>query len=223
MKTRFYIWVTSDCNLSCKWCSQKYTIQENLHYQMSMEEVNYIVESCKKRGIHFDIIEITGGEPSVWENIREGVKAFQQICDQVTLVTNGNNADLIISLNLEHWIVSASQATKEQLQHYDKVKHKIDINSHIHKQPPASPIPNTLPAQCCVSVSKQGFRQNAIEYIRGKVYYCCDAFTYGRHEGLTDDIVCDFENDFLAFFSDKKFDKAICQYCLCNGKVWSKI
>lgn len=223
MKTRFYIWVTSDCNLKCKWCSQRHTIQQNLSYQMSMVEVYNIVNSCKDRGIHFDIIEITGGEPSVWKNIKKGIRAFQEICDQVTLVTNGNNPELIMSLGLNHWIVSASQATQEQIEAYKVAGDRVVFNTHSHKCPPDTPVINSLPAKCCISVSRQGELQNGIEYIRGKVYYCCDAFTYSGKAGLTDDIVCDFEDDFLSFFSNKKYDKEICKYCLCNGNVWNKV
>ena len=74
-----------------------------------------------------------------------------------------------------------------------------------------------------MSVSKQGVPQNAMEYIRGLVYYCCDAFTYSGKAGLTEAIVCDFNDDFLKKYENKKYDQEICRYCLCNGKVWCKI
>lgn len=221
MKTRMYMWVTSDCNLTCKWCSQKYTMAKNIGYQMPVSEVDYIVDSCIKRGIHFDIIELTGGEATLWENIEYGVKAFSRICDQVTMVTNGNNPELAKSLGLKEWIVSASQANANQLKAYEGTPN-VSYNSHAHKKPPTSPIEDSLPAHCCTSVTIHGDPQTTMEYIKGKVYYCCDAFAHSEYVDLTDE-VCDFEDDFMNKFKDKKYDKQICRYCLCNSKVWEKL
>lgn len=217
---RFYIWVTSQCNLACKWCSQKYTMRQNSGYEMTLEEVEFIVNSCKTRGIHFDTIEITGGEASLWLNLEYGVRKFSEICDTVTLVTNGNNPERIKALGLKTWIVSASQATSVQLKAYEGTP--ALYNTHSHKKLPEVPFENVLPADCCVSVSPVGKPQNAIEYIKGKVYYCCDAFAHSEYTG-TEGIVCSFNDDFISYFRDKRFDKEICRYCLCNHKIWNRI
>lgn len=190
---------------------------------MSREEVISIIESCKRRGIHFDTIELTGGEASLWEHLEWGSEKFKEICDTVTLVTNGNNPERIKALGLKTWIVSESQATKEQMDHYRGVPNVL-FNSHKHKKLPVIPLDNVLPASCCVAVSPvTGQPQNAMEYIKGKVYYCCDAFAHSEHAGMSEDIVCDFEDDFISKFSGKKYDKEICRYCLCNGKIWSRL
>lgn len=197
-------------------------MRENKGYQMPIDEVDYIVDSCIERGYFFDTIEMTGGEATLWKNIYYGVSRFSEICDTLTLVTNGNNPSLVKSLGLKTWIVSASQATKAQLKQYEGLSN-VHYNSHEHKKLPDKPF-DALPASCCVSRTPDGLHpQNAIEYIKGKVYYCCDAFAHSEKTGLTDDIVCDFEDDFVLKFSDKKYDKEICRWCLCNGKIWEQL
>lgn len=220
MKTRFYIWVTSVCNLNCPYCFQKHTIKEHKGYNMSLDEVKYIVKSCGERGLHFDTIEITGGEASLWPNLVEGVELFKTICDEVTLATNGNNPELIKSLGLKTWIVSESQATPEQMEHYKDIRHRLTINSHAHRKNPVVPVKDSLPAACGTVVSPQGEPQVTFEYLKGKVYYCCDCFAHSEHVNLTDDLVCSFENDFISKFSNKTYDKEICSYCLANAKIW---
>ena len=221
MITSFMIWVTSDCTLNCKWCSQRYTRRKHDGYQMSMDEIEYIVNNCQRRGLYFDVIEITGGEPSLWENLEYGVRRFGYICDTVTLVTNGNNPERIKSLGLKEWIVSTSQATGEQLESYKDTP--AIYNTHEHREPPTEPFEDVLPADCCVSLTPDGAcPQNLIMYLKGKVYYCCNAYALSEFTG-EEGIVCSFEDNFNVLFLDKTYDKEICKYCICNHNVWNRL
>jgi len=225
MKTRLYIWVTSDCNLACPYCSQQNTMKENKGYQMSIDEAYRIVKSCQQRNLHFDTIELTGGEASLWKHIREGVVMFGRIADNVTLATNGNNPDLVKSLGMKTWIVSASQATKEQMAKYEPIKRRLTINKHRHKKMPNSPVINSLPALCATSRDPlTGEPQTCFQYLRGKVYHCCDAAAHCYRLGLShEEYSCDFEEDFIKRFYHKTYNKEICQYCLANQKVWNQL
>lgn len=213
--------MTSDCNLSCKWCIQRYTMDQNKGYNMQRDEVDYIVDSCKKRDLRFGIIELTGGEASLWEHLEYGVRRFSEICEYVTLATNGNNPERIIALNLKTWIVSASQATGAQLSKYQKYSHRIAYNHHHHKKMPDQPVQGSLPSKCCTRTDSFGRSQITMEYIRGKVWYCPDAFAHTEKTGVYADIVCDFEGTFLGKFLRKRYDQRICQYCLGNGRIWN--
>lgn len=222
MITRLMIWVVSECTLNCKWCSQKYTRCKYDGYQMSMDEIEYIVNSCQRRGLYFDVIELTGGEPSLWKNLEYGVRRFGYICDTVTLVTNGNNPERIKALGLKEWIVSSSQATEEQLNAY--VGTSAQYNSHEHRKPPIEALEEVLPADCCVALTPDGeYPQNLVMYLQGKIYYCCNAYALSEFAGEEAGTVCSFEDDFMILFSDKQYDKQICLYCICNHKVWNKI
>ena len=223
MKTRLVIWVTSECNLHCPYCSQRHTRTKHKGYEMPMSEVAYIVVSCIVRDIRFDCIEITGGEPSLWSNLKEGVKEFARISDFVTLVTNGNDPDRILDLKLYTFGVSTTQATDEQLQQYKSADRQIFYNSYPHKRLPEEPVTDSLPAKCCVALTPTMEPQNNIMYVRGWVYYCCNAFALSRKAGHEDGTRIPFENDFMAYFNNKVFDKQICSYCICNQIIYNKL
>ena len=222
---KLLIWVTSDCNLKCPLCNQNYTIITHLNYQMSMEELRHIIDSCKVRGIRFSNIELIGGEPTLWKHLRDGVEALKEITDDVWFVTNGNDPELVISLGLKHWIVSTNQCTQAQLErfagHYDKIKY----NPCAHKIVPDIPLPDSLPAICNVSHSpfNSSIEENGLGYLFGDVYYCNCIVALGDMTPITNDLICRFEDDFVMKFAEKKFDKPACQRCLCNDKVWTRI
>jgi len=218
MNLRLVIWVTSDCNLECKWCSQAHARKLSKGYHMSLEEISSIVESAKSRNLRFDVIELTGGEPTVWHHLDRGIKAFKTIADVVTLITNGNEPNKVKALNLNHWYVSNSQATKEQLAQYKNVN-VLNIN-HKHKKPPLIPYKDSLPAKCCVQYDRFGVEQNSLTYYMGDVYYCCYAVALSKFVPV--DKVA-FQDDFIKEFSDKAYDKEMCTYCIGNRKIWKQL
>lgn len=221
---RLIIWVISVCNLSCRLCGMSNTINQNHEYQMSMEEVDMIVESIKRRNIKIHVIELSGGEPTMWPILKEASEKFKTVCDELTLITNGNTPQKIIDLNLPRWAVSSSQANSTQLDQYKPYNHKIVYNNHQHVVPPEDPIKGVLPASCCVrSHPFTGQEQNSIFYQKGKVYYCCFTNEIKRKVPITDDLVCDFEEDFIIKFSNKDYNKPMCEYCICNSRIFTKI
>ena len=222
-QSRLLIWVTSDCNLACPLCSQEYTKKAFPGYHMSFLEILQVTRSLKNRGIRFDVIELTGGEPSLWSNLKVGVQLFSEVCDVVTMVTNGNEPDKVLRLGLPYIIVSSSQASPEQLAEYKKAKGiKIAYNTHEHKPLPVKRVNDPLPAQCCVRKDCFGKEQTSLLYLAGTVYSCCNAFAISEKTGLSDSIACDFESNFF-YLQEKDYNNPICAYCICNSKVWNQI
>lgn len=224
MNIKLHIWVSSECNLSCPLCNEKNTICMNRGYQMDLAEIDSIVESCKQRNIRFSVIELIGGEVTLWKNFREGVRRFKEISDDLFLVTNGNNQQLLRE-TVGHWITSTSQASKKQIEEVKDIPSRATFNTHSHKPVPVEPMEGVLPADCVVdrSPSNPSIKENGLVYIRGKVYYCCTTFALSDRVPLTDDMWCSFEDDFIAKFAVKTFDKEICKYCLCNSKIYSRL
>jgi hypothetical protein len=140
----------------------------------------------------------------------------------VTLATNGNDPERIKALGLKTWIVSESQATPEQMEHYKDLRHRLTINGHTHKKMPTAPHNDVLPAACCTNVSPWGEPQATFEYVKGKVYNCPDCYAHLEYVPVNDDICCDFEDDFVTKFMNKSYDKEICRWCLGNGRVWAQ-
>lgn len=213
---RLLIWVTSRRTLKCKHCSQAQTMREDPGYEMSICEVDEIFEQLRDNPPA--VIELTGGEPSLWSHLEYGVRRFSQI-SEVTLVTNGNNPERIKALGLKTWIVSASQASPRQMAAYQGTP--ALYNSHEHKPLPTKPFEGVLPASCCVALSPEGKPQNNLMYYQGRIYYCCNAHELSIISG--EDNSCDFYNDWRKIFSDKKYDKEICRYCICNHKIWNQL
>jgi hypothetical protein len=208
--------------MDCPLCNQKHTRDFFNNYEMTMEEVQHIVDSIKRRNIHIDVIELTGGEPSLWSNLENGVALFKQICDTVTLITNGNNPQRIIDLKLKYWVVSSSQASEQELEMYKPYSDRIIYNNHHHKKIPETSVKGFETAACSMEVDPFGNAQIALMYIKGYVYYCCSAFGLSNKVPLTRDVIISFERDWLEYFKDR-VSKPICGHCLSNTVVWHNI
>jgi hypothetical protein len=148
------------------------------------------------------------------------------IADEVAFTTNGRDAGFVAEAARRYanwYVVSAGQATVENLAIHEASGNTVGINRLAHKTPPQKPVPDTLPAQCSIQHNFRGEPVNNMAYVDGTVYYCCCA--YPNMEILGDDPVCrcNFNDDFVAKFADKTFDRPICSVCLCNSRVWGKL
>ena len=223
MNTTLLLWVTSKCNLKCPLCAVKYIQKLHPDYEMSIEEVKEIIKSSKERNIHYGMIHYGGGEPTVWSHLKEATDLFYEsgITDHITLISNGNKPEKIFEIShmLPCYAISSTQANQEQLEKFVKTGHKILYNNTQHVNLHTQPQSNTLPAQCCNAYDYLNRETNQVHYVNGKIYYCCYALVISEIVGLTNDLYCDFKDDFISHFKDKKYDKNICEYCLCNGKV----
>jgi hypothetical protein len=221
------LWVTSKCNLQCPLCVVKYIQKLLPNYEMSMEEVNYFIKSSQKRDIHYFSVTLSGGEPTQWSHFEEAITLIYEsgITDRIELVSNGTQPDKIFKIShmLFAYAISTTQCSDKNIEKFKLSGDNVIFNSMKHQPLPISPTPNSLPAECCSGVDLLGTESNQLNYINGKVYYCCNALLQSELVGLSDDLVCDFEDDFINKFSDKKYDKDICKYCLCNSRVWKAI
>jgi len=192
---------------------------------MSMEEVNNFIASSSARGIHYSCITYAGGEPAMWTHLKEATKLLYEsgVTNKIELVSNGTYPDRILEIEpmLSAYAISTTQCPPENLSKFTGCR--VVFNSMPHRPLPLVPIENTLPAFCCSDADLSGEKSNQLNYINGKVYYCCNALLQSERTGITDDLVCDFEEDFIEKYRDKKYDKEICKYCLCNSRVWEKI
>jgi glycosyltransferase involved in cell wall biosynthesis len=220
------LWVTSKCDLNCPLCDQKTVRKSLVGYEMSTDELLGIIASCKQRGLHFSTIEITGGEPSMWSIFESGIKLLSRsgIADKITFITNGNDAERVALTANKYGIrytVSANQATRAQIATHKRLGVGVQFNTSGHLPVPESPIPDSLPARCSQSHDRDGRVVKQLEYIKGRVYYCCMALANSSIVGMAPELSCDFEEDFVSYFSNRNFDVPVCSVCLCNEKVWN--
>jgi len=71
------------CNLLCKWCDTKYAYDDG-----SIMDVEDIINEVNS--LNTDLVEITGGEPLLQDNIYLLFEALQQQKKRVLLETNGS-------------------------------------------------------------------------------------------------------------------------------------
>lgn len=82
------LYPTSKCNFSCDYCYMK-----DYHYEndMSIEQIDYMLKNLSKYKLHS--FTIFGGEPSYYKNVYYLIDAISEHCNDITIFTNGSNAD----------------------------------------------------------------------------------------------------------------------------------
>lgn len=222
------LWVTSRCNLDCPYCNQRRVRSSFPEYEMSQEELDYLISSCLQRGIHFDTIELSGGEPTIWPLFESGLRKLSEagIADNLTFITNGRDPEVVAgianSLGLRY-IVSATQCTPSQYNAHERLGVGVWWNKSNHKPIPTSAIPNSLPVVCTQRQNGSGRVIRQLSYIAGEIWYCCMAKANSYIVGGNASLHCSFDDDFLSYFSRRATDLPICSVCLCNKLVWDSI
>ncbi len=147
--------VTWDCNRSCPLCSQQKLREWYPDYQMSMDEIKAFIQST---GSHrFDSITISGGEPLLWENLKEGLACLRaaNIADKIAVFSNGMLRDQItpevmgyLDLLRLSWY-EGNEATMIELKGNwgDRVQ-VVDRRSHTPSPGSLLPHDEVMPAEC---------------------------------------------------------------------------
>ena len=219
--------VTTKCNLHCQHCNQQDVMAYYGDYEMGLDELSYFIDSCKRRRLHFYAIELTGGEPSLWTHLEEGLRSLKKarIAGHLSLITNGNDAQRVSDLATEYcnWYnVSVPQATPQQLDIHRSSGLKPLWNPDVHHPTPKSPLQDAIPANCMVAKTRQEIEVMHLLYLHFNVYYCCMAASLQKITKPDPSLVCKFAEDFSHYFRERKFDKEICSFCICNTKVWGQ-
>lgn len=228
MGINMLMWTISYCDLHCPLCIVLPTQNRLVDYEMSMDEVQFFVDSSLERNIKYDLIIFTGGEPSFWKNLRAAGELMKSsgVTSEIGVITNGRHPDIMQELRdvITVYAVSSTQTTQDKVDQFKTFGRPLLINDGVHKVRPTSPLSNTLPTQCCNEYNFLGQPSTQLYYLNGKVHYCCyvpNAYINGVP--IPEDLVCDFSDDFVTRFIGKRFDKEICSYCMCNSHVWEQL
>ncbi|MEZ4750221.1 MAG: 4Fe-4S cluster-binding domain-containing protein [Bdellovibrionota bacterium] len=91
---RLSLYVTSICSLDCEECIMQFLMKADPKYQMSLEELDKFISMSEYSNYSFDFL-LTGGEPLIWKNLREGLKRLRQsrICNSIRILSNAMNID----------------------------------------------------------------------------------------------------------------------------------
>ena len=225
MSKRMSVLVTNLCSGLCENCSQKGFRENYPPYHMSLEELHLFIIQCKKFGIKFEDMTITGGEPTLWKNFIEGIIMIKEsnITNCLTLLTNGHlNAPLKIKEVLKYIDVVYVSYYSFNRSGYDELM-KMNGQEGVcfmeaidwHMKRPVSPVKNTIPAIC---------RARFMTFVDGKVYHCPNCFPNLLELDIMNDhpeCYCPITDNWIEYFEEiqevsPRYNKDICGICQLN-------
>jgi pyruvate formate lyase activating enzyme len=118
---------TQGCNFRCPYCHNKELVDQEL-YQPCIS-VNDILEFFKTRQGKLDAITITGGEPTLQENLIPFIQAIRKMGFAIKLDSNGSRPDVLARLIREKLLDFIALDVKAPLSCYSRVVNaKVDAN-----------------------------------------------------------------------------------------------
>ena len=227
------ILVTSACQLDCQECALAGWRKATPGYHMGMEEVNALIDATRKSQYKYDMFLITGGEPFLWRNLVEGLRAFSRsgIVKYIRVFTNAMvmkniNTNGLIRLQEASKYINEIRCSQyvgnaphvKKMQSLPFMKGKVSIaNKESFQVTPAEPVPESLPAQCACDNP---------ELENGKIYVCCGLLMlkHQRKFNVDNSLVSNVGAGYLDGFydGDKRFRQEACAYCRANQKIVGK-
>lgn len=108
---------TSPCNLKCGYCHNPSLVKEN---PKNIPEEN-ILSLLNTQKEFIDAVTITGGEPTLHNDLKDFIKKIKDLNIYVKLDTNGTNPKIIEELLKENLINYIAMDIKAPLSMYEKV------------------------------------------------------------------------------------------------------
>ncbi|MHA1292690.1 MAG: radical SAM protein, partial [Promethearchaeota archaeon] len=85
---------TVGCNFSCKFCHNKYLLNKNVGKEYTIEELTRKIQS----NLLVSSVSITGGEPTLQNDLIELCKSTKKIKKYINIDTNGSKPNVIVKL-----------------------------------------------------------------------------------------------------------------------------
>ncbi len=115
------------CDFRCPYCHNPDLIGSGSH--IPDIPLEYVLEKLKHRKQFIDGVVITGGEPTIHNNLHEIIQPLKKLGFPVKLDTNGYNPELLQSLFEKKLIDYVAMDVKSSLENYSKAVGKvIDVN-----------------------------------------------------------------------------------------------
>jgi organic radical activating enzyme len=151
---RMSLYVISACSLACAECIMQYQMKARQAYQMSLEEIQELIDVSSQSRYKFNFT-LTGGEPLLWKNLNQGVRMLRessitnsiQIFSNVTHIHQVN--DQLID-DIDCLRISQYPTNKDNTRILkEKYPEKVQIAEREEFWPnPETALENVLPARC---------------------------------------------------------------------------
>lgn len=117
---------TKGCNMNCIYCQNKHLLQDDCRI---MEDETIFSFLARRKNL-IDAVVITGGEPTIQDDLISFIKKLKKYGLLIKLDTNGTNPDILKDLlenNLIDYIAMDIKATEEK--YFQICRSNIDINN----------------------------------------------------------------------------------------------
>lgn len=115
---------TFGCNFRCKFCQNPELIKEKRKVRIKEKE---FFDFLKERKEFLDAVCITGGEPTLHEDLPDFIKNIKKLGYLVKLDTNGTNPEMVEKLTKEKLVDHIAMDIKAPIDKYDKIANvKVD-------------------------------------------------------------------------------------------------
>jgi len=221
MPFHMVVFVISDCGMNCPFCNQKPWREAHPRYEMPMSDLHLLIRRAQELGVVFDAVEFTGGEATLWPHFKEASRLVMEsgIAKRMDTVTNGIAWHVLTDPDLLQWYPTIKLSTSHpHPDSHDALRRvwgdRLLENSMLHVRVPTEVNADYLPARCSIPTY--------VAYFDRVVYYCCCTWSTCAHIGMDvksdPELWCPVEDDFVAHFANRKFDKPICSVCLNNSR-----
>jgi hypothetical protein len=216
---------TTRCNLACPLCMLQWLMRDRPRYDLPLDELAHFITRCEEMELYFAWAWFTGGEPTLWPHLAEGVKMLSDSPSfgKLRLNTNGANIGALdpIRDKLANVRMSVYHANLEKAKELYPIRaqYKIGFWSEPHRAAPEQPIDGGLPAPCICPI---------MSYFDRRVYVCPGGYSVAAKTGTPLDdprYSISVDEDFAVFYEaneTKRLNQPLCQSCLSNGVVYQQ-
>jgi hypothetical protein len=211
------LFVTSKCNVNCRYCSQKHWRAKG--YEFSIETVELFVRAMQESDYRTERIILSGGEPTLWLGLPVALSLLREVSNTLTVFTNGTlpyRIEKIIHLvdhvRISNYNIEAVSGSIHSLwKKYGKEKVEI-VDRQEFLIPPLEPLPNTTPAEC-------GCRERCV--VSNRIYVCGQVFEILSQLGKDTDLysVPISEHFHFALPKFNYGNEDVCCYCIYNQTI----
>jgi len=150
-----YLWTNAACTHSCKFCMQQRLMRLNPAYEMSMKDLEMLIDAIKQSKYpQFPFVDITGGEPMLWSNVEDGLRLlYEADIGPIHVFTNATRLETMMRVDkyVSMWRISVYEWNKEEAK-----RAKATFPGKIWPQPDVTHMPmpdgpfgvEVLPADC---------------------------------------------------------------------------
>lgn len=226
---------TTECSLNCPLCCNREVAKQSPGYHMRLDELDSLLRYLKDstvRTVHSKLnIYLSGGDPTVWNNMEEGIKMLLEsnIVASIVVCTNGLKWERLLKDDLiDRVILKVSEYSNvneqriQQLSDYmagryrtnREYRRRIHITKIRHDILPDQPHSGVLPADCCCPRPT---------YYQGMISPCYNvhhlSLRLGRQQPDAE-LICKLNEDYYDRFKDFGFDADICAACWSNQNLY---